>query len=105
MTSRFAQVDHNQVSYFPSIVSNRWLAIRLEFIGNIIIFFAALFAVLGRDSLSSGLVGLSVSYSLQITMALNMLVRWTSDVETNIVAVERLKEYGEVQQVGGQIIN
>lgn len=86
-------------------MSNRWLAIRLEFIGNIIIFFAALFAVLGRDSLSSGLVGLSVSYSLQITMALNMLVRWTSDVETNIVAVERLKEYGEVQQVGGQIIN
>jgi hypothetical protein len=26
----------------------------------------------------------------------------TSDVETNIVAVERIKEYGETQQVGSK---
>lgn len=93
-----AKVDLNQVSYYPSIVSNRWLQVRLETVGNGIIFFAALFAVLSRDSLDAGIVGLSVSYALQITVALNMLVRWTSDVETNIVAVERLKEYSEVIQ-------
>jgi ATP-binding cassette, subfamily C (CFTR/MRP), member 1 len=57
-----------------------------------------LFAVLSRDSLSPGLVGLSVSYALQITQTLNWLVRMTSDVETNIVAVERIKEYGETEQ-------
>ena len=33
-----------------------------------IIFAAALFAVLGRDNLSPGLVGLSVSYALQVTL-------------------------------------
>lgn len=71
----------------------------MEVVGNMVIFFASLFAVLGRETLSPGLVGLSVSYALQITMALNMLVRWTSDVETNIVAVERIKEYGECPQV------
>ncbi|XP_021961754.1 multidrug resistance-associated protein 1 isoform X2 [Folsomia candida] len=92
------KVDYNQVPYFPSVVANRWIAVRLEFIGNMIIFFAALFAVLGRDTLSSGLVGLSVSYALQITSSLYGLVRWTSEVETNIVAVERIKEYGEVPQ-------
>lgn len=92
------KVDFNQICYYPSIIANRWLAIRLEMVGNLIILFAALFAVLSKDSLSPGLVGLSVSYALQVTQTLNWLVRMTSDVETNIVAVERIKEYGETKQ-------
>lgn len=92
------KVDFNQICYCPSIIANRWLAVRLEMVGNFIIFFASLFAVLGRDTMSAGLVGLSVSYALQITQTLNWLVRMTSDVETNIVAVERIKEYSETQQ-------
>ncbi|KAJ8918530.1 hypothetical protein NQ315_013034, partial [Exocentrus adspersus] len=58
------KVDTNQVCYYPSIISNRWLAIRLEMIGNLIILFASLFAVLGREQ-DPSLVGLSVTYSLQ----------------------------------------
>ncbi|XP_025410477.1 multidrug resistance-associated protein 1 isoform X2 [Sipha flava] len=92
------KVDFNQTCYYPSTVANRWLAVRLETIGNLIIFFASVFAVLGRDTLSPGIVGLSISYSLQITQTLNWLVRMTSEVETNIVAVERIKEYGETPQ-------
>lgn len=92
------KVDFNQVCYYPSIISNRWLAIRLEMVGNLIILFAAIFAVLGRNDMSPGLVGLSVSYAMQVTQTLNWLVRMTSDVETNIVAVERIKEYGETKQ-------
>ena len=46
-------------------------------------------------SISAGLVGLSVSYALQVTQSLNMMVRMTSELETNIVAVERTKEYAE----------
>jgi len=57
-----------------------------------------LLAVLGKDSLTPGLVGLSVSYALSVTQTLNWLVRMTSEVETNIVAVERLKEYSETQR-------
>ncbi|XP_047488964.1 multidrug resistance-associated protein 1-like isoform X5 [Penaeus chinensis] len=92
------KVDSNQISSFPSVMANRWLAIRLEFIGNILTFFAALFAVLGRDTITGGLVGLSISYALSVTQTLNWLVRMTSDVETNIVAVERIKEYTETTQ-------
>ncbi|ETE72132.1 Multidrug resistance-associated protein 1, partial [Ophiophagus hannah] len=83
------KVDGNQKAYYPSIVANRWLAVRLESVGNCIVLFAALFAVIARHSLSPGLVGLSISYSLQITTYLNWLVRMSSEMETNIVAVER----------------
>ncbi|XP_041829097.1 ATP-binding cassette sub-family C member 3 isoform X2 [Melanotaenia boesemani] len=91
------KVDENQKSYYPGIVSNRWLGVRIEFIGNCIVLFAALFAVTGKESLNPGLVGLSVSYALQVTMSLNWMVRMTSDLENNIVAVERVKEYSETK--------
>ncbi|NXT25434.1 MRP1 protein, partial [Syrrhaptes paradoxus] len=92
------KVDENQKAYYPSIVANRWLAVRLEYVGNCIVLFAALFAVMARNKLSAGLVGLSVSYSLQITAYLNWLVRMSSELETNIVAVERVKEYAEMEK-------
>uniref|UniRef100_A0A8C2AS64 Multidrug resistance-associated protein 1 n=1 Tax=Cyprinus carpio TaxID=7962 RepID=A0A8C2AS64_CYPCA len=92
------RVDHNQTAYFPSIVANRWLAVRLEFVGNCIVTFAALFAVMARDSLSPGIMGLSISYALQVTTSLNWLVRMSSEVETNIVAVEKVKEYGDTEK-------
>ncbi|XP_055307638.1 multidrug resistance-associated protein 1-like, partial [Sitodiplosis mosellana] len=68
------RVDFNQKSYTPSVFANRWLAVRLEMVGNLIILFAALFAVLSRDTLEPGTVGLSVSYALQITQTLSWLV-------------------------------
>ncbi|KAK3867174.1 hypothetical protein Pcinc_027341 [Petrolisthes cinctipes] len=79
-------------------VCNRWLGVRLELIGNLIIFAAAVFAVAGRDSLNPSIVGLSVSYALNITVVLNYLVRMSAEVEANIVAVERVKEYIEESQ-------
>ncbi|XP_038161331.1 canalicular multispecific organic anion transporter 2 isoform X2 [Cyprinodon tularosa] len=91
------KVDDNQKSYYPGIVSNRWLGVRIEFIGNCIVLFAGLFAVGGKNTLNPGLVGLSVSYALQVTMSLNWMVRMTSDLENNIVAVERVKEYSETE--------
>ncbi|XP_024243669.2 ATP-binding cassette sub-family C member 3 isoform X2 [Oncorhynchus tshawytscha] len=91
------KVDDNQKSYYPGIVSNRWLGVRIEFIGNCIVLFAALFAVIGKDKLNPGLVGLSVSYALLVTMSLNWMVRMTSDLESNIVAVERVREYSETK--------
>ena len=76
-----------------------------------------MFAVLQRNysgvfgRIDPGLAGLSISYALsvsnwnwfyffycffkKITQALNWMVRMTSELETNIVAVERTKEYSE----------
>uniref|UniRef100_UPI00358F56A6 multidrug resistance-associated protein 1-like isoform X1 n=1 Tax=Myxine glutinosa TaxID=7769 RepID=UPI00358F56A6 len=88
-------VDDNHRSYYASITANRWLAVRLEAVGNCVVLFASFFAVFYRDTLSPGLVGLSITYALQVTMSLSWMVRMSSELETNIVAVERIKEYAE----------
>ena len=42
------RLDFNQTCYYPTFASSRWLSLRLECIGNLIILFASLFAVLSR---------------------------------------------------------
>lgn len=82
---------------YPSIVANRWLAVRLEMVGALVVLFAGLFAVLARETISPAIVGLSISYALQISQTLSMLVRMTAEVETNIVAIERGKFNGNLR--------
>ncbi|RIA93900.1 ATP-binding cassette transporter 1 [Glomus cerebriforme] len=96
ITENEIRLDVNQKAYFPSFSCNRWLAVRLEFLGSIIIFGAAIFSVitvLTTGNIDAGLVGLSVSYALSVTQALNWAVRQFCEIETNIVSVERVKEY------------
>ena len=92
------RIDKNQVCYYPSFVASRWLSVRLECLGNIIIMFAAFFAVISKGTIDPGLVGLTLTYALNVTNALNMLVRMSSEVETNMVSVERIQEYQETPQ-------
>ncbi|XP_040463337.1 canalicular multispecific organic anion transporter 1 isoform X3 [Falco naumanni] len=90
-------MDINQKSVYSWIISNRWLAIRLEFVGSLVVFFSALLAVISKGTLEGGIVGLSVSSALNVTQTLNWLVRTSSELETNIVAVERVHEYTKVK--------
>ena len=81
--------------------------------GTLIATFAALFAVLGRDSkkygpldttavsnhaVYAGLAGLSISFALSVTQSLNWSVRMASDLESQMVSVERVKAYSDMDQ-------
>lgn len=102
------RVDANLRAYFPSINANRWLAVRLEFLGSVIIFASAGFAIISVSSgtgLGPGTVGLAMSYALQITQSLNWIVRQTVEVETNIVSVERVLEYAALPSEAPEVIH
>ncbi|XP_070326118.1 ATP-binding cassette sub-family C member 2 isoform X1 [Odocoileus virginianus] len=90
-------IDTNQKCVFSWITSNRWLAVRLELIGNLIVVLASLMMVIYRKNLTGDTVGFVLSNALNITQTLNWLVRMTSEIETNIVAVERITEYINVE--------
>ena len=93
-----AHVMNSVRCFYLSVSSNRWLGVRIETIGNFVVLFAAIFAVLSRGLISTGLAGLSITYSLNMTDSLNWLVRMLCDLETNSVAIERILEYSDNPQ-------
>ncbi|ESP02879.1 hypothetical protein LOTGIDRAFT_110718, partial [Lottia gigantea] len=89
-------VDKNQVYYFAGIASNRWLGLNLDLVSSLIVFSASILAVASSDT-GAGPTGLSISYALQISAAVAWMVRQMSDLESNIVSVERVLEYSKIE--------
>jgi len=87
------RMQRNMRAWYLNVASNRWLAVRLESLGTVIVGSAALLAVFARNSISAGVAGLSITYALSVTQSLNWVVRMTADRENNIVAVERIGQY------------
>lgn len=80
---------------------------RLEFLGSVVILASAAFAIIDVASgrgLSAGMVGLAMSYALQISQALNSIVRQTVELENKIVSVERVLEYASLPSEAPVII-
>uniref|UniRef100_A0A672TVE4 ATP binding cassette subfamily C member 6 n=1 Tax=Strigops habroptila TaxID=2489341 RepID=A0A672TVE4_STRHB len=94
-------VYENLVYFYNNVISNRWLCVRLEFLGNLMVFFAALFVVLAGNTMSSSTVGLSISYALNVSnSSLNFWVRKACEIETNAVSIERICEYAKMDKEG-----
>jgi len=98
------KLETNLRAYFMYVSANRWLAMRLEFIGTGITALAALFATVQRGTIDPGLGGLSISYALGITQTLNWMVRMTAEFENAIVAVERCKDYADTDPEAPTVI-
>eukprot|EP00002_Diphylleia_rotans_P028025 TRINITY_DN5650_c0_g1_i2.p1 TRINITY_DN5650_c0_g1~~TRINITY_DN5650_c0_g1_i2.p1 ORF type:complete len:1307 (-),score=220.17 TRINITY_DN5650_c0_g1_i2:738-4658(-) len=94
------KLDFNHAAYHPRTCSQRWLSVRLEFIGNIIVTTTFLFVVLRRDAISPGLAGFALKYALSVTECLDWVVQMSCETETNLVAVERVKEFTQLESEG-----
>merc|ERR1712130_388829 len=79
---------------------NRWLGVRLEFIGSLIVLGASLFGVIGRYKVSAAFIGLSISNSLLITDSFISIVRLLVDAESNLTSCERALKYCQIQSEG-----
>uniref|UniRef100_A0AC35TFX7 ABC transmembrane type-1 domain-containing protein n=1 Tax=Rhabditophanes sp. KR3021 TaxID=114890 RepID=A0AC35TFX7_9BILA len=82
-------------SKYYSLMSNRWLSIRIETIGNIVVLSTCLLSIWSAKTgaISAGLLGLAISYVFNFSSMLNMLLRLFAEMENCIVAVERISEY------------
>ncbi|KAK3095411.1 hypothetical protein FSP39_014366 [Pinctada imbricata] len=91
-----SRVDRNSAFYFAAISGSWWIGVRLEFLGNILVLAAALFSIIQTD-ISGADIGLSLTYSMQIIIALNLVVQAVSEMEMNVVSAERVEEYTVLQ--------
>ncbi|CAO2823372.1 unnamed protein product [Amaranthus hypochondriacus] len=91
-------MDNNIRFTLVNMSGNRWLAIRLETLGGLMIWLTATFAVMqnGRaenQEAFASTMGLLLSYALNITGLLTTVLRLASLAENNFNSVERVGTY------------
>lgn len=80
------RLDNNGQGYFAWFNSARWLAFRLDSICALILLAATILAVVARNQLSPTLVGLALTYTLQLSGQVQWTVRQSAETE-NLVCL------------------
>ncbi|CAM1508323.1 Fc.00g051710.m01.CDS01 [Cosmosporella sp. VM-42] len=87
-------VDDMNGAYYLTFANQRWLSIRLDFIGSLLVFTVAILVVASRFSINPSISGLVLSYILSIIGLMQFSIRQLAEVENAMNAVERLHYYG-----------
>uniref|UniRef100_A0A0G4FPB0 Uncharacterized protein n=1 Tax=Chromera velia CCMP2878 TaxID=1169474 RepID=A0A0G4FPB0_9ALVE len=87
--------DESNRAFYLSSNANRWLGIRLEFLGNLTTTTCAALCILVGRGNTPGDAALAITYALSVTRVLNWMTRQMSELEMNVVSVERIREYAE----------
>ena len=83
---------------------NRWLAFRADALGNMVSFSAGVFIILSLGKIDAGSAGISLSYAMNFTESVLWLVRLYGMNEQNMNAMERVKEYLDLEKEAAPII-
>ncbi|CAM9715367.1 unnamed protein product, partial [Chrysoparadoxa australica] len=85
-------LNKNLATYFARKITDRWINLRLELLGNAIVLGSATLAVRASasGSLRTGLAGLSLTSSVGVVALLNWAVRCFAETETVMTSVERV---------------
>ncbi|XP_050221778.1 ABC transporter C family member 2-like [Mercurialis annua] len=102
-------MDNNIRFTLVNMSANRWLGIRLETLGGLMIWLTATFAVMqnGRaenQQAFASTMGLLLSYALNITSLLTAVLRLASLAENSLNAVERVGTYIELESEAPPVI-
>lgn len=90
----YAAIDRMDSAYFITFANQRWLSLRLDVIGNLLVFTTSILVVTSRFSVDPSIAGVVLSYILQIVMMLQWMIRQLAEVENAMNATERIYFYG-----------
>lgn len=89
-----ASVDEMNSAYYLTFSNQRWLSVRLDAIGNLLVFTTGILVVTSRFNVSPSIAGLVLSYILSIVQIIQFTVRQLAEVENAMNATERVHFYG-----------
>ncbi|GAO49019.1 hypothetical protein SAICODRAFT_7613 [Saitoella complicata NRRL Y-17804] len=97
--ARFKRVNEQSIdtmnrAYLITITNQRWLGIRLDMVANLLIFVVAILSVSSGLNVSPAIVGLLLSYIVQVGGMMSWMVRQLAEVENNMNSTERVHHYG-----------
>lgn len=81
-------------AYYLTFSNQRWLSVRLDAVGNALVFTTGILVITSRFSVSPAIGGLVLSYILSTVMMIQFTVRQLAEVENGMNSVERLRYYG-----------
>ncbi|KAK6417948.1 Transporter of the ATP-binding cassette (ABC), partial [Oleoguttula sp. CCFEE 5521] len=84
--------------------ANRWLALRVDVVGALVSFSTGAFIITGTGRIDAGAAGLAMTYAVTFTENVLWFVRLYASNEQNMNAVERVKEYLDVDQEAASIV-
>ncbi|KAF7760155.1 hypothetical protein Agabi119p4_10831 [Agaricus bisporus var. burnettii] len=93
-------LDMENRAYYLTISIQRWLSIRLDLFGNILILGIGLFAAGFRRTVDPSKIGVVLSYTMSITITFSEMVSQFAQNEQNMNAVERVLHYTELPEEG-----
>uniref|UniRef100_A0A8C3B4E1 ATP-binding cassette, sub-family C (CFTR/MRP), member 8 n=1 Tax=Cyclopterus lumpus TaxID=8103 RepID=A0A8C3B4E1_CYCLU len=84
--------DANNIASLFLTAANRWLEVRMEYIGAFVVLVAAVASIANSlyNQLSPGLVGLGLTYALMVSNYMNWMVRNLADMEVQLGSVKRI---------------
>jgi len=86
-------IDRMDAAYFLTLANQRWLSIRLDCISSLVSFFVAILCTCGVFNMNGASSGLLVSYIIQISSIMSLLLRSMTQLQNDMNSVERLFEY------------
>ena len=87
-------IDSMDGAYFLTYANQRWLAVRLDAVGTLLVFTVGILVVTSRFSINPSIGGLVLSYILTIVQMIQFTVRQLAEVENNMNSTERIHYYG-----------
>ncbi|KAF8460897.1 ABC multidrug transporter [Kalaharituber pfeilii] len=94
MSELYQSIDRMDAAYFITFANQRWLSLRLDIIGNLLVFTTGILVVTSRFSVSPSIAGVVLSYILQIVMMIQWMIRQLAEVENAMNSTERIHYYG-----------